>query len=218
MEIKKIYLYEMPEINLKIDGEIIQLKPIVELFIPINYEDWEDAERVILKVVDTNLNQDIYEKIFRQYKYIVYRDKIPKRGKNKWVLLESKSNTYKVEDLPDCIWSSLNTHEHPSKRNWFIDKNCGFLDVPYEKTVWENYDKFNLLHENFDVELHYKLIILFTNYYVLEKGITVGDSYSGWKDLINYQFKQNHPIYSFFNEEYIAEMHETRLRDILNMW
>lgn len=218
MSVDEVILYEMPEIKIKIGVDSVKIKPIIELFLPIDYKDWEDSERFIIRVVNTNLNEKIYNEVFYQYNYMIYNDKIPKRGKNKWVLLGSKSNKYKIEDLPDGIWSSLNTHEHPSKRKWFIEKNCGISEIEYVKTNWGNYNKLNYSYNNNDVELHYTLIVLLTKYFVLVFNKKIANNITEWEKIINYQFKQNNPIYSFFTDEYIQEMNETRLRDILNLW
>ena len=189
---------------------------IIRAFLPVDCRHCGDNGIILLKIPKDNKNTRSCENnSLKEYRIVRYMDEIKLKGKYRWRLLDEKECSIKVSDCPKMIDCSLNTHEHPRERNWFIYENCGFTEQEYIKVNWEEWCNYDDMHTLGDVNLYYKLIVLSTIEEIRDLGLEV-KTYEDWKDIINSQYNYN--SYFKMNSELLNEYHISYLRDILKIW
>ncbi len=204
MEIGKKYVYKYPNIKFKdSDDNVTEYIVIVTALIPDDYENFEFGEAPY--ILSIQFGGD--EKIF----YLKYYDKPKLRGKGKWILDSIEDANISIDDLPSAISSSLNTFEHPSKRNWFIHENFGLKSTDYKKTSWKKWRDYDLLIEYNDITLLYKIVSS-----LIKKLYPSTDDYEFLKDMMNEQFLLNYPYK--MSKSTLETFHPNYLRDLLNLW
>ena len=195
----KEYYFHYPNVKMEKEYEINLI-----VIVPIDYNYFDGDAPWIIKYRPQNSN-------LKDYYFIKYFDKIPLRGKNKWVLYDTKKTTITAKDLPDSVDCSLNTFEHPSKRKWFKHKNFGLNVGERKEMKWEDWSSYYLMMEDNDITLLYRIICsLVSIEYPLERDYLILKKIVGDYFLSNYPYKMNNDL--------LDEYHENYLRDIMNIW
>ncbi|WP_445712145.1 hypothetical protein [Flavobacterium sp.] len=215
LQLGKEYLYTYPTINLFINGQVSSWTIELKAILPegIIYEDSNDYYVLkICKIYSITDNNEI-NNIENPYVRCSVPPKI--KGKNKWLLKEEKNTQVSIIDLPDILFSSLNSYEHPSKRNWFIHKNLGFSESNYTKVDWKNWNKYCLGFQFTDFHLYYYLLCKILLFEVGNGDIKLSD-FNEWNGYIKYQIKYDSKYK--ISEDVLDDFSESFMRDFLKLW
>jgi len=211
----KQYLFEYFDIKLSFNYGVSFFTKKIKFyaFIPNDFQYW-DSDGFILLKIPSNLYTEL-DGLGNDFKIIRYYDKIKSRGKYKWNLLDEKMCGTKITDCPPLIDCSLNTHEHPQYRNWFIYENCGLTDKEYVKVDWQLWREYEQMMQYVDITLYYKLLVELTEQGMERLSINV-NSFEEWKKIISYQYSLN----NFFkiDMDLLEEYHISYLRDFTKTW
>jgi len=217
MENTQFKKYQFCELIISINGIYEKVSPHVKLWIPKDGPEYNDGDMILVEPINNyNYSSKDWNKVFKNHLIIPFFDKVPMRGKAKWVLIESGYNKKQINDCPTVVSCSLNCHEPPIKRNWFKHPNCDLnKNLERSKIPWEEAMQFCFIELNFLPGLQYIILVLYARLHLLSKGSDFKD-FESTKKLISDLIRVNPSIK--LDEKYLEEKHINFLRDIGQLW
>lgn len=214
MEIGNQYFFKYPEIKFNFSGIINSWQIELSIILPKEIISFEENDYYILKI--ENINSILYNDDYVINFPFIRTNILPNvKGKNKWILNKEEITSIKIQDLPDIIECSLNTYEHPSKRNWFVHKNCGFTNQDYSKIDWELWDNYGYLIQYSEVTLYFRFLCELLKLEVDKRGVQVYN-FEDWISIIKEQILYDNKFK--LKERHINELCEDYARDFLYIW
>lgn len=215
MKIGNQYLFKYPEIKFNFND--IENSWEIELLVILPKEiiSFEEHDYFVLKIENICSNLYTADNDVLNYPFI-RTNLVPKvKGKNKWTLIKEEATFLKIKDLPDIIECSLNSYEHPSKRNWFIHKNCGFTMSDHNKINWELWNKYGFYIQYSDITLYFRFFCELLNLEINRRGVQI-NSFESWISIIKSQIVYDNKFK--LKEEHIDMLCEDYARDFLYIW
>lgn len=215
MKVGNQYLFKYPEIKFNFNGIENSWEMELLIILPEEINYFQVNDYFVLKI--ENIHSKLYNVDSNLIKFPFIRTNlIPKlKGNNRWTMISEEITLYKIKDLPDIIECSLNSHEHPSKRNWFIHKNCGFTEEDYSKINWQLWDKFGYLIQYSDIILYFRFFCDLLKIEINKREIQI-DSFEDWIFIIKAQIVYDNKFK--LKDEHIDLLCEDFARDFLYVW
>lgn len=216
MILKHIYRY--PTINFGFEGDS-KWEIDFDVILPedVDFVDnpglFDDYYLLRIKAFRSKVNGNEY---LPKYTYIrvCFQPKI--KGKNKWQHIEDRNETIKIEDLPSLIDCSVNSHQSPKERNWFLYKNCGFAEVDYEKIEWKNWKNYGFCYFLLETTLYYMLVCELLQIEVSNRKLKMQSS-KDWEALIKEQIIFD-GRYGKLTDKQFEDLANNFMRDFLYLW